>query len=349
MPLPTITVNVRPPQPAPPAPFTVDDVVGVVGELGTGASATAGTLIVGDSVADFSTLGTGDTLTAITQLLAQVEVEVVASPVVTSATNTQVEAAIDLLGTHDEPITLVMLTGALGGTGATANANVDHLSDWVSEPGRLARAIVNADNTGTTQAARVAAAIAWAPNNVGERVMGVFNGPDGGYSQGAWLGGALLVAAQRGRGWGIQMAPVTGAGTLENNLTLGATDLTNLDNADLSSLITLNGVTRIAGGSFAYSNASEPQRDWSVARVVDHVEHIIRNEWITRGMVGSTDPHSILAGQLQTALGIIVGTELVSATVAPAGGVGANRIFDVTAEIRTPAGSITVNITLQLA
>ena len=349
MPLPTITVNVRPPAPAPPQPFTVDDVVGVVGELGTGATATAGTLLVGDSVADFSTLGAGDTLDAITQLLNQVEVEVVVSPVATSATNTQVEAGIDLLATHNQPITLVMLTGDLAGTGATANANVDHLSDWVSEPGRLARAVVNADNTGTTQTARVAAAIAWAPNNVSERVMGVFNGPDGGYSLGAWLGGALRVAAERGRQWGIQMATVTGAGTLENNLTLGATDLTNLDNVNLSSLITLNGVTRIAGGSFNYASATEPQRDWSVARVVDHVEHIIRNEWLTRGMVGSTDAPSILAGQLQTAVGILVGSELVSVLVTAGASVGANRVFDVEMEIRTPAGSITANITLQLA
>lgn len=349
MPLPNITVTVRQPAPPPPQAFTVDDVVGVVGQLGTGATATAGTLIVGDSVSDFSTLGAGNTLTAITQLLNQVEVSVVCSPVVTSASSTQIAAGINLLATHTAPITLVMLTGAEAGAGAAANANVTFLQDWLSAPGRLARGIVNADNTGTTQTARVAAAIAWAALNTPDRIMAVFNGPDGGYSQGAWLGGALRIAAERGRGWGIQMAPVTGAGTLENSLSLGSQDLINLDNANISSLITEQGVTRIAGGEFDYASATEPQRDWAVARVIDHVEHILRNEWLTRGMVGSTEEPEVLATQLQTALNTIIGTELVSGTVLPGDSVGANRAFNVEAEIRTPAGSITVTITLQLA
>ena len=350
MPLPTITINVTTPTAAAaaaPSP-TIDDVVGVVGVLGTSATATAGTLLVGDSIGDFSTLGAGDTLDAITQMLNQVEVDVVCSPVATTATNTQVEAAIDLLATHGRPITMVLLTGVLGGTGATQSPNIEHLKEFVGAPGRLARAVVNADNTGTTQMARETAAKAWAPANLGERVWGVFNGPDGGYSSGAMLGAALRVAAQRGRGWGIQMGRVTGAGVLENNLALGSDALTQLDATGLCSLITFNGETRIAGGSFNYTDTTDPRRDWSVARVVDHAEHVLRNVWLNN-LVGSTASLSVMANTLESGLRLLIGRELSTASVSPVSAEGGSRTFAINMGVRTPAGDITVNITLVLA
>ena len=341
MPLPTIEVNVTTPAVAAVSPLR-DDVVGVVGPLGTSATAAAGTLVSGDQLADFSeaVVGAGETYAALSQLLAQVEVETVWSPTVASPTPAAFATAVDLLATYQSPISLVLPIGALGYNAA----NLTKLQAFAQDSTHLARVVVNANQTGNNLTARSAAAIAGA-GSLGNRILMVYNKPATSYANGAYLGAALRLAATRGRGWGIQMAPVAGAGVLQDHLNLGTTELSNLDAAGISSLITAEGATRIAGGNFAYA-AGDPQRDWNVARVVDHVEHLIRSTWL-RALVGSTLSLSEEAGILQAAVDPLVGNELVDISISGESAMGARRVFAADMSIVTPAGAIVVNLTIE--
>ena len=351
MPIPGITINIQTPQEA--ALPEIDDVVGIIGPVGTGGSATAGNLVSGNTLATFAAVvGTdGFVLEALTQLFANVTVDVVYSPTVASPSTTQVATAIDLLDNYEDTVTLLLLPGNLGGTGATANVNVAKAQSWAANPERVGRAIVNAPRAGATVALRRAAAVTWAAANTPDRVMAVFGGEGAGeYVQGAWLGAALRIAADNGRQWGVQLGRVRGLGALQDTMSLASADLALLDGANISSVVTINGVHRIAGGSFDYASADDPQRDWSVARVVDHAQRIVRQRWEQGGMIGSTASSSSLAAELEAALSpLIINGELTSASVTPVSAVGANRTFDIPLGVQTPAGSLTVNLRLTLA
>ena len=342
MPIPTITVNINPPVVVATTPLR-DDVVGIVGPVGTGTGA-AGTLVTGDALADF-TPGAVDAASEtglfISQLLNQVEVDTVWSPTVTNPTATQVATAMDLLATYESPVSVVALVGNLG----DAAPNRTKLQDFCADAGRLARGVINAVQTGNSLAARTTAAVTGTGGGLPNRIMAVFNKPTGNYANGAWLGAALDTAARRGRQWGIQMVPVTGAGVLQDRISLGTTQLTTLDAAGISTLITAEGQTRIAGGFFNYTPATNPLRDWSVARVVDHVEHLLRRTWLTQ-LVGTTLSLPAMSSVLEGALSDLVGTEITAVSITGTGAEGASRTFNVDLTVLTPVGDITVNITL---
>ena len=343
MPLPTITINVNPAQAVTPVALR-DEVVGIVGPVGASGSGAAGTLVDGDAIADFipSQLDAASvTGEAISQLLNQVAVDVVWSPTVASPTVAQIATAMDLLATHSPPVSLVMLTGDMGAQAA----NLTKLQSFCADETRLARGVVAAVQTGNSLAARTAAAVTGAAG-LGNRVMMVFGKPAAAtsWSTGAWLGAALRTASQRGRQWGIQMIPVTGAGTLQDMMSLGTSQLETLDDAGISSLIIAEGATRIAGGFFSYA-AGDPQRDWSVARVVDHAEHILRRTWLTR-LVGSTASLPVMATVLEDGLRQLIGNEITAVGIVGTGSEGASRTFDVSLSVPTPAGNIVINLTL---
>ena len=343
MPLPDITININPAQAVAPTPLR-DEVVGIVGPVGASGSGAAGTLVDGSALADFipgqvdAASVTGE---AVSQLLNQVTVDTVWSPTVASPTVAQIATAIDLLATHSPPVSLVMLVGNMGAQAA----NLTKLQTFCADTTRLARGVVAAVQTGNTLAARSAAAVTGA-SGLGDRIMMVFGKPAAAtsWSTGAWLGSALRTASQRGRQWGIQMIPVTGAGTLQDMMSLGTAQLVDLDNAGISSLIIAEGATRIAGGFFNYA-AGNPLRDWSVARVVDHVEHILRRTWLTR-LVGSTSSLPAMAAVMQSSLDQLIGNEITAVGVVGTGAMGASRTFDVSLSVPTPAGNIVINITL---
>ena len=343
MPLPTITVNINPAQAAITTPLR-DDVVGIIGPVGSSGSGAAGTLVNGDALSDFvpgAVDAASETGLAISQLLNQVEVDTVWSPTVASPTATQVAAALALLATYEDPISVVLLVGNLGDQAPNRTA----LQSFCSDTTRLARGIINAVQTGNTLAARAAAAVTGTGGGLPDRLMAVFNKPSANYASGAWLGAALRTAALRGRQHGIQMVTVTGAGSLQDNISLGTAELTTLDNAGISTLITAEGATRIAGGFFNYSPETNPLRDFNVARVTDHVEHLLRRTWITQ-LVGTTLDLPVMASVLSDTLAPLVGGEIEAVTVSGASASGASRTFDVALTVRTPAGNVIVNITL---
>ena len=342
-PLPTIEVNINPPPTVVSIPLR-DDVVGIVGPVGTTGSGAAGTLVAGDALSDFSpgaVDGASETGLFLSQMLNQQGVETVWSPTVASPTATQVATAMDLLATHGTPVSIVALVGDLGNSAP----NRTKLQDFCADPTRLARGVINAVQTGNSLAARTTAAITGTGGGLPNRIMAIFNKPSGNYASGAWLGATLALAAQRGRQHGIQMATVNGAGVLQDSISLGTTQLTNLDAAGISTLITAEGETRIAGGYFNYSPETNPLRDWSVARVTDHVEHLLRRTWITQ-LVGSTSDLPVMASVLTSAISPLVGTEIVAITIVGVDQTGASRTFNVDLTVRTPAGNVIVNITL---
>ena len=343
MPIPSITVRVNPAPVAVTVPLR-DDVVGIVGPVGTTGTAAAGTLVTGTAADDFipgAADAASESALAISQLLNQQPVPVVWSPTAATPTATQVATAMDLLATYQDPISVVLLVGNLGDSAA----NRTKLQSFCADGARLARGVINAVQTGNNLAARATAAVTGTGGGLPERVMAVFNKPTGNYANGAWLGAALRTARQRGRQWGIQMVPVTGAGVLQDSISLGTPQLQTLDDAGISTLITAQGATRIAGGYFNYSPATNPLRDWSIARVVDHVEHLLRRTWITQ-LVGTTLTLPAMSTVLEAALSDLVGTEIQSISITGTGSDGASRTFDVNMRVLTPAGSIIINITL---
>ena len=343
MPLPTITIRINPAETAVTIPLR-DDVVGIVGPIGASGTAAAGTLVVGNEVGDFipgPVVATAETALAISQILNQQAVQVVWSPTVASPTVTQVATAMDLLGTYSVPPTIVMLAGDLGSTAA----NRTKLQGFCADPTRLARGVINAVQTGSNLAARTTAAVTGTGGGLPDRLMAIFNKPAANYASGAWVGATLRLAAQRGRQWGIQMAPVSGAGVLQDQITLGTTQLETLDNAGISTLITSQGAIRIAGGYFNYSPDTHPMRDWSVARVVDHVEHLLRRTWLTQ-LVGTTISLPAMASIMTDAIRPLIGGEIQTITITGTGVDGASRTFDISLTVLTPAGNITVSITL---
>ena len=343
MPIPSITININPAQAAVTTPLR-DDVVGIVGPVGSSGSGAAGTLVVGDAVGDFipgAVDAASETGLFISQMLNQVEVPTVWSPTVASPTATQVATAMDLLSTHSAPTTVVALVGNLGDQAS----NRTKLQSFCADSTRLARGVINAVQTGSNLAARTTAAVTGTGGGLPDRLMAIFNKPSANYANGAWLGATLRTAALRGRQWGIQMVPVTGAGALQDSISLGTPQLTTLDDAGISTMITAQGATRIAGGYFNYSPATNPLRDWSVARVVDHAEHLLRTAWLTR-LVGTTISLPSMASVLEETLQPLVGNEITAVGVAGTTVSGASRTFDIALSVITPAGNIIVNITL---
>ena len=343
MPIPSITININPAQAAVTTPLR-DDVVGIVGPVGSSGSGAAGTLVTGDALSDFVPGGIDAASEGglfLSQLLNQVEVETVWSPTVASPTATQVATAMDLLATHSSPASIVALVGNLGDTAA----NRTKLQDFCADSTRLARGIINAVQTGNSLAARTTAAVTGTGGGLPNRLMAIFNKPTANYANGAWLGGVLNIAARRGRQHGIQMATVTGAGVLQDSISLGTTQLATLDAAGISTLITAEGATRIAGGFFNYTPDTNPLRDWSVARVVDHVEHLLRRTWLVQ-LVGSTLDLVVMASILRNAVAPLLNSELRSVSITGVSASGASRTFNVDLDVITPAGDVTVNITL---
>ena len=343
MPIPSITIRINPAQAVVTTPLR-DDVVGIVGPVGASGSAAAGTLVSGDDISDFipsQIVATGETALAISQILNQQPVDIVWSPTVASPTVAQVATAMDLLGNYRNAPTIVMLVGDLGDQAA----NRTKLQSFCEDTTRLARGVINAVQTGNNLAARAAAAVTGTGGGLPNRLMAIYNKPAANYANGAWIGAALRLTAQRGRQWGIQMAPVTGAGILQDQITLATTELETLDNAGISTLITAQGATRIAGGFFNYTPTTHPMRDWSVARVVDHVEHLLRATWLTQ-LVGTTLSLPAMASVLTDAVRPLIGSEIRSVSITGVSITGASRTFDVNLTVLTPAGNIIVNITL---
>ena len=345
MALPTITITTE--TVAQPPSVRIDEVVGVVGPVGTGGTGVAGTLyhantLQGTGNVLSAALGSdGDTRRIISDLLSQVTVEIIFSPVVVTAgttTETLWDAAVDLLKGADPKVTTILVardyTQAENGVGAGGGvAELARISGELN-----ARAVVSGPQDSAANF------ITWMNANSGPNVMGIFNGPVDVPPSGLWLGAALRVAAvnREGRGHGIQLAVVSGAGTLQHTLNLGLSTLTNIDNANGSSIILHNGRHRIAGGEFNYASQTELQRDWAIARVVDHAKNLITNRW--DGLSGSPKSLPVLATRLEESLAPIVGTEIVRGTVTGVGGTGGNKIFNLDLDIIHPVNSMEVHI-----
>ena len=352
MALPTITITTE--TIAQPPLIRIDEVVGVIGPIGTAGGGTAGTGAVGTIYHQNTLQGTGNILAAalgdngdafdvIRDMLSQVSVDVVFSPLTVVpatglATQANWDAALNALRGYTRSVTTVLIprdyTQGVNATGAgTGVASLETFCDNID-----ARAVISAPQD------TVANAVSWGGANAGPYVMGVFNGPSGRLPAGLWLGAALRVAAtnREGRGHGIQLARVTGAGTLQHVLNIGVTDLDNLDAANVSSIVDHNNRHVITGGEFNYTSDTELQRDWAIARVVDHAKHLLIDRW--DDLVGSTRPISVLATRLEEALAPIVGTEIVSGVVSGVSGAQGHKIFNLDLDIIHPVTSVEVHI-----
>ena len=354
MPLPMWDISVTS-APIPPA-NAVAEVVVVPGPPGAGTgTGTVGNLYEGRSFDGplAAALGTdGYVRDEVRGLLAQVGPTVVYSPTVASPTAEQIVAAVNLAinsGSHTP--TLILLPGTLGNNSSTAADSALTTIAGNTVAGRddlLARVIVNAPKLSgrDTIAQRRADAVTFAGHNAHPRSITVFNGASGKWPAGYWLGAALREASNSrfGRARGIQLAPVRGIGTLEFNLLLGSPDLTALDTAGVTSIINTSQGPAIAGGNFGYTSTTDPQRDWSIARVTDHAGQLLHDAWLAL----QRDHYSpeILAGKLTTALAPIIGTEVVGATVTMVQQAQGNYTVDMTLNYSQALTGLTVRLHL---
>ena len=292
------------------------DVVFVVGPPGTGGTGAVGTLYYGDKLADFTgVVGTaGDVRDFIDALFSQVGVDLVYSPTAAAPTNTQIGAAIDLANDASKKPTILHVVGDLTAVSdaTTVNAVATKLALVAGSLG--CRAVAN------TPQDSAASAVAWGNNNGDGRLIGVFNQNKTGASSykfpsGFWIGAALNVAANRGRAWGINFASVKGLAELRHDLAPYSSVLSSLDAAGVSAMVNDQGVERIIGDEFKADSATDPQRFWTIGRVVDHVQRTLEAQ--ARLLIGSTRSADRMAIKLTMALNPIVHAgELVSGTVA---------------------------------
>ena len=353
MPLPSITITTE--TIAQPPAVRIDEIVGVIAPagsdaiaLGAGETFVHGNTLVGTPNPLAAALGTnGDAFEAITDLLAQVQVDIVYAPLDISTGSptpaqilTRFNAAADAIQRYSRGITTILVPRdyhqAANGTGAsTMLAALNTLCARI-----FARGVVS-----TPQDTGANAVAFWLANRA-PYLWGVFNGAAGRLPAGAFLGGALRTAAlnREGRAHGIQLQPVSGISALQHSLNLGVTDLTNLDAASVCSIILHNGQHRIAGGDFHYASDTELQRNWSIARVVDHAKHLLLDRWDT--LVSSTRPLSVLATRLEEALTPIIGIEVQAATVTGLRAAGGTKDFQLDLSLIHPTERITVHIAL---
>ena len=269
-------------------PHSVDDVVFVIGEVGASGTGT----VAGSPYENMSKtqlegiIGTdGDARDFIDDVFTQIIPSVHFVAVASGATAAELATAMELAYDVSPTPTVLHAAGDL-----TAVANATTANALVTAMETIAEKL-NCRGVANAAQNTVANGIAWGMNNGKPRIIGVFNQEvvsAGVYRMpaGAWLGGALAIAEEHGRAWGINLARVLGHLNLRHPLTPFSSQLTNLDAQGVSSIVSDQGLLKIIGDEFKPATATDPQRFWSIGRVVDHVEQ--RLTTAARGFIGST-------------------------------------------------------------
>ena len=329
MAVPNVTFIVEPVIAAP--AHHLDEVIFVVGVTGTGGAGVPGELVYGANGGDFdASVGTdGDLHEFITDLYSKAEPDMVVSFYITDKVDPNnianridqtpaeliisIEEALALVDQANHKPTVLHVAGD-----ATAPGNSPDASEIVTMLETICerlecRAVANAAQD------TIANGIAWGLLNGKPRVMGVFNqditSAGNQFPAGHWLGAVLAVSGDNGRAWGINYAAVPGVTQLLHPLTIGSTsDLTSLDANGVSSIVVDEGLFEIIGDEFKTASEEDPQRFWSVGRVVDHVERTLTQ--FAHQFVGSTRSADRVAVRLTEALNpIIDGGEILSGSV----------------------------------
>ena len=358
-------------------PHTVDDVVFVIGEIGTGGNGVVGELYQGNSLSELEdAVGTdGDTHDFIDDVFAHITPHIHFTPVAAGAGGLALAAAMDLAYEVDPIPTVLHGAGSL-----TAPGNATIANTLVNEMETIAETI-NCRGVANAAQDTVANGILWGQNNGKPRIIGVFNqevsdpttvplGPGvntfvddaardayfittagavalafydantalyilvGGTNlqnrvtgawvaaihyrmpAGAWLGAALAVSEEHGRAWGINLARVLGHLNIRHPLTAYSSQLVNLDAQGVSSIVSDQGLHKIIGDEFKPATSADPQRFWSIGRVVDHVEQ--RLTAAARLFIGSTYHVDRIGIHLTRELNpLIAGGEILGGTVVP--------------------------------
>ena len=365
--------------PSPPPARRGDDVVFAAGLLGTGATAGPGDTVTITSVADLAALGSDGPLRLclgdlLDQQLVTVVVQAVTATTAGKPSGAEVSAALEVARAMSSPPTVMMAPALTAGSDADASlANSSAASAVAAKLKSLAAefddtiAILDPPGSAGHSAANAAAAVAlantWAGNNRGQRAMCVFNGPrmSSGWRPacGAWLGAALARSTRQGRAWGLADTPVN-AGQLQYDLTssrspTATTQISSLVGNYISVLHQAPGGAVIVGETMG--GYTDVRRLWSVQRVVDHADLIMRGA-VREHMGGATTVPTLreVAGIMQRAGRQLVQQtpkELNDVTVTvdealndPAARLAQTAYFDVTYQTIIPLSQVRVNVTL---
>ena len=301
-----------------PTPHSVDDVVFLVGRVGAGSSGTIadGTFYEGDTLADLATiLGTdGHSREFLAAVLGRVSPHVIYQPVGLAGDATAITNALATVYDAGRTPTVLHVAGDFTAPSDSPAVNAIVTALETHCEALNCRAVANAAQD------TVANAVAWGNNNGKPRVIGVFNqgGSSGAYTMpaGPWLGAALAQAEEHGRAWGINLARVTGQTGVRHALSPYSSNLVTLDAAGVSSIVSDNGILKIVGDEFKTASDTDPQRFWSIARVVDHVEE--RLTAAARAFISSTYSADRIAIHLTRELNpLIAAGEILGGSVVP--------------------------------
>ena len=338
-----VTFNIRTPPAAAPGRL-LNERVGILGvETGTAAVGTLYDAGGGNDDLTAAIAGaTSDAWEAVQDVRGQVDVHVTLSPLAAALTPAAVTTALNLFLDVTPPVTSILAAGDVGSIADRAAA----INTWcrAQRVRGLVSAPIGASPANLAAAAATAAAF---PANY-DHVLAAFGAPTGEYPA-PWAMGAIL-REQRdfGRAHGIEQAPVSGMGELQFPMTQSSPQLAALDNAGIVSIInTATGGHALSGGFLGYTDANEIRRNWSIARVVDHVTYLLVQRW--NDLVGSTRSLENLAHRLYLAVQPLIGREVADFSVTPdaAMSMRGNKVFNAILSLVHPAEdlAITMNVT----
>ena len=156
-------------------------------------------------------------------------------------------------------------------------------------------------------------------------VFGGYNGTGNSYDQGEgwYMGGAIRRSRDAGRQASIEHAHVNGIHRSRHELSHSprsavSTDVRTLVGAYMGTIVRHRGIWEIQGSDMP--GLTDGRQKWPVARVVDHLEHVLEETGIS--WLGRTDTTDLLAvaTALEVAGNQLVTTgELLALSVLPAG------------------------------
>lgn len=365
--------------PSPPARRSQDRIF-VVGVQGSGASAKAGDSVTIDNSTDLdAVLGADGSLRlCIGDILGQVQatigIVIPAQSTPGKPTAAEVNAALEASRALTQPPTVIYPVALTAGTDADASLRNSTLASTVAAKAKSLAiefddtiAILEppgaAGHTSANAADAVANANTWGALNRGVRGLCVFNGPRmaTGFrgAGGAFIGAALSRTVRNGLAWGLADAPVN-VGQLQYDLTSSpsptvTTQISSLVGNFFSVLHTRPGGAVIVGETM--SGYSDVRRLWSVQRVVDHAEYLMRGAVAAHMGEATTIPTlREIAAIMQAAGRVLVQQEpkeLNGVTVTvdeslndPAARLAQTAFFDVIYDLIIPLSQVRVNVTL---
>ena len=214
--------------------------------------------------------------------------------------------------------------------------------------------------------ASVAAAVTAARASSHNRVMNVFGGVNGTgdpltnfkQAEGWYMGAAIARARELGLQAGLEHAPVHGIHNSNHNLSHSprssiTTDVSQLVAAYIGTIVQHRQAWEIQGSYMA--GWSDGRSQWPVARVIDHLEHVLEESGI--GWLGRTDTRRLVTvalGLERAGQQLVANGELFSLTIEPhpTANTAATRatgraIFLAHVGVRTPLAHIEIELVLE--